>query len=61
MKHSCENCKHFYYSPPQIGQPYPEFACTKQHWDGVGSKEEQDYLSEENDCIDFLERQKLKP
>ena len=51
--HSCSNCKFFYYSAPQIGQPYPEFTCTKGVWDGICSKEEMDSLSEPNDCKDF--------
>jgi hypothetical protein len=47
---SCSNCKHFWYSSPQADQPYPEFACTEDVWDGISSQEELDSLSEETKC-----------
>ena len=55
---SCSECIHFYYDPPNffLAQAYPEFCCSKGHWDGIGSQEEADALSEPIDCIDFKSR-----
>lgn len=49
---TCNNCLFFWYLPGDITQPYPEFACTKGHWDGVASQEDQDALMEETNCKD---------
>ena len=46
---TCSNCQFFWFLPGDITQPYPEFACTKGHWDGV---EDQDSLLDEIDCED---------
>lgn len=51
----CNNCSHFNYEPPQMYQPYPEFWCSKKHWEGICSKEECDALQDENDCVDYEE------
>jgi hypothetical protein len=50
---SCINCTHFYHSPAQWGQPYPEFTCMKEHWCGIGSQEEMDSLYDVIECEDF--------
>lgn len=47
----CNNCKHFGYESPQHDQPYPEFWCSKKHWDGI---ENTDDLYEPIDCVDFV-------
>lgn len=47
---SCSNCRSFWYEAPCSDQPYPEFACTAGHWDGIVSQEDQDELQEETDC-----------
>lgn len=49
---TCSNCQSFWYFSGDMTQPYPEFACTKEHWDGIGSWEEADMLNEEIDCKD---------
>lgn len=51
--HSCVNCAYFYFRSGDISQPYPEFACTKLHFDGIASKEEYDDLFKINECKDF--------
>lgn len=54
---SCSNCAHFWYeSPNHYDQPYPEFACSKGHWDGVASKEEMDALDKPNNCDDWRKK-----
>lgn len=50
----CIKCKHYYFYPPQHDQPYPEFACLKEHWDGISCNEEYDELFNKIDCVDFL-------
>jgi len=52
-KHSCETCSHFYCSHAQLGQPYPEWCCTKGHWHGLTCKEDFDSILITNDCIDY--------
>ncbi len=61
QNHSCSVCEHFYYSAPQHDQPYPEFTCTVGCWQGIGSKEELDELSQENDCDLFSQELPLTP
>lgn len=39
-----------WYEPPAHDQPYPEFACTKGHWDGVSDT---DCLNEPIECKDY--------
>jgi len=53
---TCENCQFFWYlsqSFPDV--PYPEFACTKGHWDGV---EDPETILEETDCKDHKFKEK---
>lgn len=50
----CNNCKNFGYEPPAHDQPYPEFWCSKKHWDGI---ENTDDLHEPIECIDFEQKQ----
>ena len=52
MEKTCSNCIFFGYEPPCFDQPYPEFWCIKEHWDGIASQEDQDALEEETDCKD---------
>lgn len=52
----CNNCSHFNYEPPQMYQPYPEFWCSKKHWEGICSKEEENELHNETNCSDYEER-----
>ena len=52
-KKSCINCYYFHARAADISQPYPEFACIKEHWCGIASSEEYDELFEEIDCKDF--------
>lgn len=49
----CSNCKHFGYESACSDQPYPEFWCGKNHWDGIDSY---DSLDEHTDCEDFNAR-----
>jgi hypothetical protein len=54
QERSCSNCAHFWYEPPnRYDQPYPEFACTKGHWEDVASKEEMEALDKPNNCDDW--------
>jgi hypothetical protein len=53
-EHTCSNCEYFYSCGPRWDQPYPEFTCTKGHWEGISCKEDEDSLYEENDCPDFI-------
>ena len=50
----CNNCKHFGFESPSHDQPYPEFWCSKKHWDGI---ENPDELHEPIECIDFVNKQ----
>ena len=50
---SCNNCEHFCHEAAHWGQPYPEFWCDKEHWEGIYCKEDEDILSEEGKCADF--------
>lgn len=52
---TCENCVHFWYEPPRYDQPYPEYACTKEHWDGVTTTEE---LFDATNCKDHEEKKR---
>ena len=54
VDHSCINCKYYYFSAPQHDQPYPEFACMKEHWDGLSCTEDYDKLFDKTDCKDFM-------
>lgn len=56
----CANCIHFWYEAPCFDQPYPEFACTKGHWDGIASQEDQDALQEEIGCKDHKFKEYVK-
>lgn len=47
---TCDKCKHLGYNSPAHDQPYPEFWCTKQQWDGLDSY---DSLYEETKCEKF--------
>lgn len=49
---TCDNCIHLNVdnSPDQTG---PSIWCGKNHFDGIGSKEEEDDLTKPNDCPDF--------
>lgn len=49
----CLDCAHFYSRAADLSQPYPEFTCTKGHWEGISCQEDMDELSSETDCIDF--------
>ena len=49
---TCSTCVFFWHHSPDITQPYPEFACTKGHWDGI-RPDELYLLDEERDCNDF--------
>jgi len=53
-EHSCIKCENYYFAAPRHDQPYPEFCCTKGHWDGISSREEYDELFNEIDCKDFM-------
>jgi len=46
----CSDCKHFWYESACSTQPYPEFGCTKNKWDGVTSTDD---LLIENKCKEF--------
>ena len=56
---SCAGCRYFWYEPPYHDQPYPEFACTRGHWDGLGPGGT-DVLSDPIDCDDFVATNKLE-
>jgi hypothetical protein len=46
----CNNCKNFGYESGSLHNPYPEFWCSKNHWDGIESTDD---LDEPIDCVDF--------
>lgn len=52
----CADCSHLLVdnSPDQTG---PSIWCGKNHFDGIGSKEEYDDLSKGNNCADFAAAQ----
>ncbi len=50
---TCDTCSFFIYGAPQMDQPYPEVRCSKGVFDGITSQEEEDYLSESNNCEQF--------
>ena len=54
---TCENCIHFWYEPPRYDQPHPEYACTKEHWDGITTTEE---LFEATNCRDHKPKHEEK-
>lgn len=49
---TCNNCQWFWHEGPSFDQPYPEFACTKGHWDGIASEEDEQAIMEETNCKD---------
>ena len=49
----CSNCKNFKCEPANIGQPYPEIYCSKNHWCGVSDSEEAKALDKPFECSDF--------
>jgi len=49
----CNNCSNYSHQGPSWDQPYPEFWCSKKHWESIGSQEELDSLSDEINCDDF--------
>jgi hypothetical protein len=46
----CYDCIHCGYNAPQWDQPYAEFWCGKEHWDGFPGD---DSLLIETNCKDF--------
>jgi hypothetical protein len=52
IKPCCANCKYFGYAAPSSDQPYAEFWCKKEKWDGMDS---QQALYEEIIC-EFFEK-----
>ena len=54
MSKTCSDCVFLWYHSPDMTQPYPEFACTKGHWEDLSPDPDyQTILSEETDCNDF--------
>ena len=53
MKKRCIDCKYYYFKPPQHDQPYVEFYCLKNHWEGITFTEDYEELFKEIDCNDF--------
>jgi len=47
----CAECDNFHYESPQMDQPYPEFWCGEQHWDGITDYDE---LYEPIKCSDYI-------
>jgi len=47
---SCGKCKNMHYESPQHDQPYPEFWCSMNHWDGITNTAELDMPIE---CKDY--------
>ena len=50
---NCADCKYFWFEGPSHDQPYPEFACTKGHWEGGNDT---DSFYDEIDCKDYHKR-----
>ena len=48
----CAECINLFYEPPRSDQPYQEFWCGKQKFDGVSNMQE---LYEHTECEDFKE------
>ena len=48
----CSECEYMYYESPCSDNPYPEFMCLKDKWDGV---ERVDDLEREIDCEEYME------
>ena len=46
----CADCKHFHFYPPQRDQPYPEYWCGKEYWNGLDAP---NFLYGFIDCKDF--------
>lgn len=46
----CESCSSLWFFSGDITQPYPEFCCTKGHWDAI---ENPDTLLDIIDCNDY--------
>lgn len=45
----CNDCEHLWYDAPGMDCPYPQFGCSKGHWDGS----DEDGLLEPTDCKNF--------